>query len=225
MPSNKNRTLKFILTALISLALLCNSALLSRTAHGQALEELKLSEVYQKLDRGLPGVRGAARTRPDKRLEALSNYETLWVASLNAKLLLQWIEIRLPNYQAEVNYSGHSEDHARAEVSFKNRQRTQISVTIQIPKPLYRSMAQHRTLDTFNRYRPPALNVVGEQKVAMHGVQADYFRHAGGACSLLIPIEQMGIVNLYISHCSQSEDMFDVAKLLNVERLNQKLTS
>lgn len=197
----------------------------SQVALGQALDELKMSETYQKLERGLPGVRSAPNTRANKSLESVSNYEALWIASNNAKLLLQWIEIRIPKYKVDVNYSGHAEDHARAEAFFKNQQRTQVGLTIQIPKPLYRSMAQHRTLDAFNRYRPPALSTVGEQKVEIHGVQADYFRHSNGACSLLIPIEQMGIINLYVSHCSESEAMFDVAKQLNVERLNQKLNS
>jgi hypothetical protein len=209
---------------LVSLVLLCISPAVNQAA-GQALEELKQSEAYRKLEFEQPiSSQGVIRKRA-KSTDVMSNYDSLWNTVHGARLLLQWIEARIPNYRLEVFAAGYRNDHAGVDVVFHNRQRVKVSVAIQVPIPQYKTMAQHQTLASFNRYRPPALDVVGSQKIELHGVQADYFRRVGGSCSVLLPIEQLGIINLSVESCTQSTAMFEVAKLLNVARLNQKLTS
>lgn len=194
-------------------------------ATAQALKELKQSEAYRKLDLDQPAPSKGAIRRRNRSTDVVSNYDSLWNSPHGARLLLQWIEARIPNYRMEVFTIGYRTDHAGVDVVFQNRQRAKVSVAIQVPMPQYKTMAQHNTLASFNRYRPPALDIVGSQKIELHGVEADYFRHTRGSCSVLIPIEQLGIINLSVESCTQSATMFEVAKLLNVARLNQKLTS
>lgn len=205
-------------------ATLCIFALDPR-AHGQSFEELKASEAYRKLESTESKTRNNNQKKRAQSLAAMSSYESLWQGPRGAHLLLQWAEARIANFQLEVFTAGYKQDHVGVEAFFKNRQRGKVTVTIQVPDPLYKEMAMQRTLASFNRFRPPALDVVGSQKVEIQGIQADYFRHSKGACSLLIPIEQAGIINLEVSSCTQSSLMFDVAKSLNLERLNQKLRS
>jgi hypothetical protein len=194
-------------------------------AAGQALEELKLSEAYRKLEFDQPLPPKGAQRKGSKPHEVLTNYDSLWSSSRGSRLLLQWIEARVPNYRLEILAAGYRKDHAGVDAVFQSRQKVKVAMTIQVPMPQYKTMAQHQTLASFNRYRPPLLDIVGSQKIELHGVQADYFRHSDGSCSVLIPTEQLGIINLIVSSCTESATMFEVAKLLNVARLNQKLTS
>ncbi|MFN4896659.1 MAG: hypothetical protein ACK5GN_01250 [Pseudomonadota bacterium] len=224
---SQRRTMRGKAQILVSLAILTIAFTFApvRSAKGQALEELKLSEAYRKLELGQPSTPKNLRDKGVKSDGVLSNYESLWVSSTRARLLLQWVEARINNYRYEVFAAGHKTDHAVVETVFTNRQREQVAVTIQVPMPIYRTMAAHRTLASFNRFHPPALETVGSQKIELHGVQADYYRHKTGACSVVIPTEQLGVINLRVSTCTQSAVMFEVAKALNVARLNQKLTS
>jgi hypothetical protein len=98
-------------------------------------------------------------------------------------------------------------------------------MTIQVPKPTFEEMAALKTLNSFNRYRPPALAVAAQQKIKIRGIEADYFRGEDGACSILIPIVHKGIINLSVEKCIESRMMFDAAEALDIERLNMKLNS
>lgn len=209
----------------LSLMILFMVSITTPVAHGQSLEELKQSEIYRKLDLDAPVApikKSKKKARPE---EVLTNYDSLWRTSQGAKLLLQWSDARIPNHRLEINSTTSRRDCAQVSVNFQNREGIEITAIIQVPKPTYKAMAEHRTLESFNRFRPPALDASGSQKVTFHGIESDYFRHRSGSCSILIPISQAGIINLFVPSCTQSQAMFEVAKLLNVSRLNEKLTS
>jgi hypothetical protein len=210
----------------LAVALLLALSLMSTSfADAQAFEELKASEAYQKLEFGLGLPRKVDRNTGNKPKEYLSNYESLWAAPQGVRLLVQWLELRIPNYHLDIFSSGIRNDHGAVEAILRNRQRVKVTVTIQIPLPTYKTMARHKTLSTFNRYRPPALHAVGSQTVQIHGITVDYYRHATGACSVVLPTDQEGLINLYVTSCNDSAAMFEVAKALNLARLNQKLNS
>lgn len=197
----------------------------SSPATSQSFEELKASEAYRKLEfsQGVP--RKNQALAPKKSREYLGNYESLWAAPQGVRLLVQWLEMRMANFKLDIFSSGIRNDHGGVEAMLQSRQRIKVLVTVQIPIPTYKTMAQNKTLGSFNRFRPPVLDVAGSQTIEIHGTQADYYRHASGACSLVIPTEQAGLINLQVASCTESPTMFEVAKLLNLERLNQKLNS
>jgi hypothetical protein len=197
----------------------------SPAALAQSFEELKASEAYRKLELGQRLTNNGDRRASQKAKEYMSNYESLWGAPQGVRLLVQWLELRMPNYKLDIFSSGIRNDHGGVEAILQNRQRVKVMVTIQIPIPMYKTMAQNKTLGSFNRFRPPSLLIVGSQTVDIHGIHADYYRHSSGACSVVIPTEQEGLINLQVASCTESAAMFEVAKLLNLERLNQKLNS
>jgi len=195
-----------------------------RSANCQSLEELKYSEAYRNL--GFDGPTNKPVVKKDKLSnEVFSNYDSLWDNKKGAIQLLQWSDARIPNYRLQMTIAHSRYDCAHASATLRSRERVDVALVIQVPKPTYKAMADHQTLESFNRFRPPTLDVVGSQKVEIHGIQADYFRHRDGGCSLLIPIARQGIIDLSVPSCTQSEVMFETAKLLNVSRLNAKLTS
>lgn len=211
----------------LSVGIALASSLLARTptASAQSFEELKASEAYRKLELGEGVSRKSDRRLLTKSRDYMSNYESLWAAPQGVRLLVQWLELRMSNYKLDIFSSGIRNDHGGVEAMLQNRQRTKVMVTVQVPIPMYKTMAQNKTLGSFNRFRPPSLLVVGSQTVEIQGVKADYYRHSSGACSVVIPIDQAGLINLQVASCTESAAMFEVAKLLNIERLNQKLNS
>jgi hypothetical protein len=212
------------------LVLLCVLTPHTDTVCAQSFDELKASEVYRKLELGEGLSRSNINRDKNRRSSAslkdyTSNYESLWATPQGFRFLVQWLELHLPRYKLSIFASGTKNDHGSVEAILQNEQRIKVMVTIQVPKPTYKTMAQNRTLQSFNRFRPPLLEVVGGQTLEMHGVQVDYYRHTSGACSLVIPTDQEGLINLMVKSCIESEAMFDVARLINLERLNQKLNS
>ncbi len=194
-------------------------------ASTQTFDELQTSEAYRALELNQRSSRQRSPSFKKKSREYYGNYESLWAAPQGMRLLVDWLDMRLAKYRLTILSSGIKNDHGSVEAILQNQQRIKVLITLQVPIPTYKTMAQNKTLISFNRFRPPALAVVGSQIVEINGIKADYYRHATGACSVVIPIEQAGLINLQVGSCTQSSTMFEVANLLNVARLNQKLNS
>jgi len=213
-----------LLLGAVAALLVISISLPSFVANGQSLEELKSTEAYQRLladdTQGSTGP-GASQSSG----AVLNNYNSIWQSPSGARLLAQWIDAKIPNHRVEIADSSLRGDCASVELLVQNRQAVRINITIQVPKPQYKEMAKLKTLASFNRFRPPSLPAEGSQKVAIQSIQADFYRVQDGSCSLLIPLEQQGVVNLKVSRCTDSVAMFEAAKVLNLSRLNQKLTS
>jgi hypothetical protein len=196
----------------------------ANTATAQSLTELKKSELWNEFNLSesqAPTKRpGGARKR-----EIISNYDSLWETKNGSQLLLEWIGGRIRHFSRERVHSSVKGECATSGATLKDREGTRVYLSIVVPMPTYRDMAKLKTLPSINRFRPPALDVVAQQKIKIRGIDADYFRINGGECSILIPIEQQGVINLAVEKCTDSHAMLEVANALDIERLNLKLTS
>jgi hypothetical protein len=112
-----------------------------------------------------------------------------------------------------------------AQALLLNKQFVRVRVDVLVPRVEYATMAQYNTLQSFNQFRPPTLDVIADQIVEIQGMEANYYRTGKGECSLLFKVERLGIVNLAVEKCSDSKVMMDIARQLNFARLNQKLLS
>jgi hypothetical protein len=195
-----------------------------QTATSQSLSELKKSELWSEFNSndGQSNIRQSGR---GKKREIISNYDSLWETKAGPKLLLEWLGGRISNFTYERTQSSVKGESATSSTSLKDRDGTRVYLTVVIPMPTYRDMAKLRTLPSINRFRPPALDVVAQQKIKIRGIDSDYFRIRDGSCSVLIPIEQQGVINLFVEKCTDSHAMLDLANALDIERLNLKLTS
>jgi hypothetical protein len=191
----------------------------------ESLKDVLESDPYRK-------VAGDAETVTRKKINSalknsspVTNYETIWLSTKPGSILLDWIGIRNTGGKLGIASVAMRPEYASALITIANREGVRVDVTIQVPKPEYYTMAEYRTLGSFNKFRPPALDVVADQVVPFDGIEATYYRHQGGACSLLFHIAKQGIVNLYTKRCSDSSVMMKYAKTLNFDRLNSKLNS
>jgi len=194
------------------------------TAKAQTLDELKNSEVWA--DFATSNNKTPAKgTKKKYRRELLNNYESIWSSRNGPQSLLEWVGGRILGFNFERTHASRKDDCADSGATLKDREGTRVYLSIVLPTPTYRDMAKLKTLHNINRFRPPALDVVAKQKIRIRGIEADYFRISGGACSILIPIEQEGVINLHVEKCTESQAMFEVANGLDIERLNLKLKS
>jgi hypothetical protein len=154
-----------------------------------------------------------------------TNYEALWISTRPGSELLQWLGATVSGFKISSRSTNQRKEYAQGFMVFTNREKVSVELTIQVPHPSYLTMAQYGTLADFNRFRPPALDVVADQTVPIQGIEAKYYRARNGSCSLLFPVEKYGIVNLYTNKCSDAPIMMSIAKALNFARVNQKLTS
>lgn len=227
----KDKAFQHSLPCIPQIAVICATVWLwsiilipTQTAFSQSsFDELKESEAYRKIELAPPPQK--RHSNKGSPTTILSNYDSLWRSARGSHLLLQWVEARIPRHQLELRTTGIRSDHVVVEASLRNHDKVEVDLTIQVPKPEYKTMAELKTLLSFNQFRPPSLEIVGSQKAVLHGVEVDYYRIKDGSCSVVIPIEQHGIINLRVRQCTNSTAMFTVAKSLNLTRLNQKLTS
>lgn len=101
----------------------------------------------------------------------------------------------------------------------------QVNVQIRVPHPNYYLMVEHKSMPTFTQYEPPKLKTVAEEEMEFSGLRAMYYRSEHARCSIVIKVEKLGIVNLSVNRCENSNIMMQVANALDFKRLNSKLTS
>jgi hypothetical protein len=209
---------------ILSLALIIIAITSSATC--QPFAELLASDSLQNLDNkvNIGGVSNQ-RKQADNPTGILGNYDSIWYTNHGVQLLNIWIELKLPGYNLILKENGLRSEMAVVSALLINKDAVHTELTLQIPKPAYIPMVQHNTLASFTRFRPPALDVSGSQKVTLQGIESDYYRISDGSCAVSMPIERYGVIFLKARKCSESRVMFEVANLLNIKRLNQKLLS
>lgn len=156
---------------------------------------------------------------------AVTNYDLLWNNKKPGLLLLDWIGAVSAGFSMQKATGGARDEYSYAYTSLTSQEHVNVEMTIQVPNPKYLTMAEYGTLKSFNKFRPPLLDVVADQVIPIQGIDATYYRLSSGACSLLFNLQKHAIVNLYVAKCSDSHVMMSAAKALNFARLNQKLAS
>jgi hypothetical protein len=199
---------------------LCGFAAIT-ACHAQTLDEVMESEAMRKIQQSKSHTIGEQKEAKAAR----THYESLWIVSKPGTLLLEWIGSKLEGFKLDQVSPAKRDEYAHVLAIFKTKEDVRIELTIQVPKPQYLTMAEYGTLVSFNRFKPPLLDVVADQTVPIQDRQAKYYRARDGSCSLLIKIEKQGIVNLRTKKCADSPIMMKAAKSLNLTRLDQKLTS
>lgn len=193
----------------------------SPTIHAQGLSELMKSEAMQEVARATQKDNRASIGNADPD----SNFALLWKKGNSQMILATWLGVQMAGFKIVTQSAGLFAEYAGARIALANSDRVRVSIDIQIPRDSYVPMAQLKTLQSFNRFRPPALDVIAQQVVPIQGIDANYYRTRAGSCSLLFDVERFGIVNLKVDRCIDSKVMMEIANNLTFSRLNQKLQS
>jgi hypothetical protein len=121
--------------------------------------------------------------------------------------------------------STRSRDLVSAEVELSTSQRDLSFLTIMVPHPSISPLVEGNILEEFRRLRPPLLEVVSEKPITLGAAQGTLYEHKDGGGSLVIPISQNGLINIKTADFKRSQSLIDIAKGLDIERLNRKLDS
>jgi len=216
---------------LLSIRLLATAlafSISSSDCFAQTLRDVLSSEPYRQVAGGSDGSTSKGEIQRGPRAPYTSprtNYDLLWHTDKSGKYLLEWIGVRNVRGRLAINTISANKEFAQARVALTNSKGVRVDLIIQVPRPEYMTMAEYRTLQSFNRYRPPALDVIADQTLPLQGMEAKHYRLRDGSCSLLFDMAKHGIVTLFTQRCSDSPDMIAFTKALNFERLNSKLDS
>jgi hypothetical protein len=220
------------LVSLTALAALSVSLGLITATHSEAetLENIIESKAMQDFKQS-----GTVNLRRDKKAAALnqwlrgidpnSNFSTIWTSSNAPQALLNWAGAKLPYMHYKRPRSARSRDFVSAEVDLSTSQREVSHLVIMVPHPSISPLVEANVLEEFRRLRPPMLEVVSEKPIPLTGAQGTLYEHKEGGGSLVIPISQNGLINITITDFKKSQMLIDIAKGLDIERLNRKLDS
>ncbi len=154
-----------------------------------------------------------------------STFASIWSSSDSPQLLLNWAGAKLPYVHFKRPHGSRSRDFVSAEVELSTSQRETARLSIIVPHPSIAPLVEGNVLEEFRRLRPPLLSVLSEKPIPLEGVEGKLYEHSKGGGSLVIPIARNGLINLTIRDFKQSQFLIDIAKGLDLERLNRKLDS
>jgi hypothetical protein len=158
-------------------------------------------------------------------MDPKSNFALLWGEKNGVRNLLSWVGADIVDWKLINTLFKRQNEFVRAEASFVDRSRHLITMKILVPHPTYRMMVELHTLAAFNSLEPPTLKVVAEEEFEVNGNKGTYYRAEDGSCSILFKTAQLSVVNLYTKKCENSSLMMEIARNLDFQRFNEKLSS
>jgi hypothetical protein len=205
---------------MLSPSTLCYGETLDNLVDSKAMQDFKISKTIKEKGK---------KSRPvDQWLRGLdptSNFASIWTSSDAPKLLLTWAGAKLPYMHYKRPHSSRSQDMVTAEVQLINGDRDTARLAIMIPHRSIAPLVEANVLEEFRRLRPPMLQVVGEKPIPLSIGEGTLYELQKGGASLVIPVAQNGVINITIGSYKRSQILIDIAKGLDIERLNKKLDS
>ncbi|MEY4667483.1 MAG: hypothetical protein RL518_182 [Pseudomonadota bacterium] len=199
----------------------CFAETLENIIESKAMQDFKISgTVNQNRNKASANVNQWLRG-----IETGTNFASLWTSSNAPHLLLNWSGAKLPYMHYKRPRSARSRDLISAEVELSTSQRDIARLSIMVPHPSIAPLVEANVFEEFRRLRPPMLETVSEKPIPLTVGQGTLYEHKKGGGSLLIPIAQNGVINITIADFKRSQLLIDIAKGLDIERLNRKLDS
>lgn len=201
------------------------------TAHCETLDNLMGSKSMQdfKVSKTIQSrqskKRGSVEAQWLRGVDPNTNFGSLWISGNAGQTLLNWAGAKLPFVQYRRDHGSRTKDFVAGEVELTNFDRVNARLTILIPHPSIAPLVEANVLAEFRKLTPPALDVVGEKPIPLTVGQAMLYEHKRGSASLVITISQNGRINLSTLHYKDAQALIDIAKGLDIERLNRKLDS
>jgi len=228
-PIRNSPYIAFSLTTMVRLAFgWC--AIASSLAKAETLENVLESKAMQ--DFKMSGTENLRRDKKDAHLnqwlrgiDPNSTLATIWTSSNAPQLLLNWAGAKLPYMHYKRPHSSRSRDVVSAEVDLSTSQRDIAHLLIMVPHPAIAPLVEGNVLEEFRRLRPPILEATSEKPIPLTVGQGTLYELKNGGGALVIPISQNGLINITISDFKRSQLLIDIAKGLDIERLNRKLDS
>ena len=158
-------------------------------------------------------------------MDASSNYALLWANGRGPALAMNWIGADLPRHKLGEVETERSRIIAKSFTRIWNIERVAVQIELLFPHPTYFEMVELRTLKELNDYEPPSLDIVFDEAIPIGKYTGRYMRTPRNKCSLLIKMSKHAVLNLSVRRCEDSNAMMEIAKRLDLDRLNKKLDS
>lgn len=210
----------FIAAWMLHTATVCYGETLDNLIDSKAMQDFKVSKTIKEKGKKSPPVNQWLRG-----IDPTSNFASLWTSSNAPHLLLNWAGAKLPYMHYKRPRSMRSQDFVTAEVELMNGDRDTARLAIMIPHPSIAPLVEANVLEEFRRLRPPMLQVVGEKPIPLSIGEGTLYELQKGGAALVISIAQNGLINITIGNYKRSQILIDIAKGLDIERLNKKLDS
>ena len=212
--------LLFIAAWILHTATVCHGETLDNLIDSKAMKDFKITKPVKKKGDKSPPVDPWLRG-----IDPTSNFASLWTSIDAPKVLLNWAGAKLPYIRYKRPRGLRSQELATARVELINGDRDTAHLTIIIPHPSIAPLAEANVLEELRRLRPPILKVVGEKPISLSIGEGTLYELQKGGAALVISIAQNGLINITIEDYKRSQILIDIAKGLDIERLNKKLDS
>jgi len=198
--------------------------------HAETLENLMGSKAMQDFRISKSNQQGEKKKGPPpnqwlRGIDPSTNFASVWISSNAPQLLLNWAGAKLPYFTYRRPRSDRSSNLVTAEVELSNFDRINCKLAIMVPHPSIVPLVEANVLEEFRKLRPPMLEVVGEKPVTLANGKGTLYEHKKGEASLLIPISQHGLIRITTLDYKNAQILIDIAKGLDIDRLNRKLDS
>jgi len=156
-------------------------------------------------------------------IDPMSNFAMVFGSSRGPGMLLSWAGTNLPGFQVGEVETHRGRETAQARVFFSVGKQHRVYLQIIVPHPTFYTMVEQNTLPEVRELEPPELKVIASDEIEINKKTASFYRYDKKKCSLLFRLTKHTRVNLWVKNCADSKQMLDVARLLDLERLEAKL--
>jgi hypothetical protein len=200
-------------------------------AHAETLDNLINSKTMQdfRISKTVQQRKSKKKLHPESQwlrgVDPNTNFGSLWATDHGGKALLNWVGAKLPYMQYQSAHGSRTKNFVTGEVELTNFDRVRIILKIIVPHPSITPLVEANILEEFRKIKPPTLEVVGEKDIPLTHGQGTLYEHKRGPASLVIPIAQHSVITLFTIRYKDAQALIDIAKELDIDRVNHKLDS
>lgn len=154
-----------------------------------------------------------------------TNMARVFLGEHGEALPLRWVSDEISGYSLGSTIRIRESEYVGAFRRLSDDAFNEFQITAMVPHPRFESIASLGLIKAFARLRPPLLRVDRSENISELGVNALIYYRSEGGCSLVLPADKGSIINLETPNCRAKMKLIDLAKQLNIKRLNSKLAS
>lgn len=161
----------------------------------------------------------------ERWLKPGTEFAALFLKADGGLNLNTWIAPVSGSYVAGQQSSVNYQEYVESERVYSSALAADMNVKILVPHPKFAGMLQFGLIKAFAELEPPKLQFESRENIEVASQKGTIYIHKDGGCSLLIKTVKSSVINISQKVCSNTNDITELAKLLDYKRLERKLFS
>jgi hypothetical protein len=207
---------------LMALILFASTVLSSRVALSDPLLRVLKSDQLKEIVR--TGSKLESRHK-ESWVDPDSHYGSLFYKGGDGTQVLEWLTASMRNFPHEKEKITKGAEYLSVSTIFRVGLSSELKLNVIVPHPKYMTAAAYGVLQVTRDQQPAKSQILSKETIVLRKQNADLYHLKDGSCSLQTTVARGTSLILASDDCKNLDELLELAKIIDIPRLNRKLNS